>query len=30
MTSRMIANIIKNQLRDNLEIKVKEERGLVK
>jgi hypothetical protein len=30
MTSRMIADIIKNRLRDNLEMTVKEARGLVK
>jgi hypothetical protein len=30
MTFRMIAHIIKNQLRDNLEMTVKEARGLVK
>jgi hypothetical protein len=30
MTSRMIADIIKNRLRQNLEMKVKEVRGLVK
>jgi hypothetical protein len=30
MTSKMIANIIKNRLRDNLEMIVKEVRGLIK
>jgi hypothetical protein len=30
MTSRMIADIIKNRLSDNLEMTVKEVRGLVK
>jgi hypothetical protein len=30
MTSRMIADIVKNRLRDNLEMTVKEARGLVK
>jgi hypothetical protein len=30
MTSRMIADIIKNRLRDNLEMTVKEARGLVR
>jgi hypothetical protein len=30
MTSRMIADIVKNQLRDNLEMTVKEESGLVR
>jgi hypothetical protein len=30
LTSRMIANIIKNRLRENLEMTVKEARGLVK
>jgi hypothetical protein len=30
MTSRMIADIVKNRLRDNLEMTVKEVRGLVK
>jgi MuDR family transposase len=30
MTSRMIADIVKNRLRDNLEITVKKARGLVK
>jgi hypothetical protein len=30
MTSRMIAYIVKNQLRDNLEMTVKEVKGLVK
>jgi hypothetical protein len=29
MTSRMIANIVKNRLRENLEMTVKEVRGLV-
>jgi hypothetical protein len=30
MTFRMIADIVKNRLRDNLEMTVKEARGLVK
>jgi hypothetical protein len=30
MTSRMIVDIVKNRLRDNLEMTVKEARGLVK
>jgi hypothetical protein len=30
MTSRMIADIVKNRLRDNLEMTVKEVRSLVK
>jgi hypothetical protein len=30
MTSKMIADIVKNRLRDNLEMTVKEVRGLVK
>jgi hypothetical protein len=30
MTSRMIADIVKNRLRDNLEMTVKEARGLVR
>jgi hypothetical protein len=30
LTSRMIANIVKNELRENLEMTVKEARGLVK
>jgi hypothetical protein len=30
MTSRMIADIVKNRLRDNLEMTVKEPRGLVR
>jgi hypothetical protein len=30
MTSRMIADIVKNRLRENLEMTVKEARGLVK
>jgi hypothetical protein len=30
MTSRMITDIVKNQLRDNLEMTFKEARGLVK
>jgi hypothetical protein len=30
MTSRMIADIVKNRLRDNLKMTVKETRGLVK
>jgi hypothetical protein len=30
MTSRMIADIVKNRLRDNLEMTVKEVSGLVK
>jgi hypothetical protein len=30
MTSRMIADIIKNRLRDNLEMTVKEVKGLVR
>jgi hypothetical protein len=30
MTSRMIADIIKNRLRENLEMTVKKARGLVK
>jgi hypothetical protein len=30
MTSRMIADIVKNRLRDNLEMIVKEAKGLVK
>jgi hypothetical protein len=30
MTSRIIADIIKNRLRENLEMTVKEVRGLVK
>jgi hypothetical protein len=29
MTSRMIADIIKNRLRENLEMTIKEARGLV-
>jgi hypothetical protein len=30
MSSRMITDIVKNRLRDNLEMTVKEARGLVK
>jgi hypothetical protein len=30
MTSRMIADIVKNRLRDNLEMTVKESRDLIK